>query len=130
MNYHTQAIIATLMSSLLLSGCQSVKKPVGKTTSGIALQDEKTQRDANDLKQCQKNLMVLEALQTDSYLAEKKVFGELMSGAAQYAGIRSQVNPNTQDTVDALYRYQVSFHCSKINQELLAELAKRGGAMK
>ncbi|WP_261409186.1 hypothetical protein, partial [Serratia quinivorans] len=107
MNYHTQAIIATLMSSLLLSGCQSVKKPVGKTTSGIALQDEKTQRDANDLKQCQKNLMVLEALQTDSYLAEKKVFGELMSGAAQYAGIRSQVNPNTQDTVDALYRYQV-----------------------
>lgn len=54
----------------------------------------------------------------------------LMSGASQYAGIRTQVNERMQDTLDALYRYQVSYQCAEINQALLAELAKRGGAIK
>lgn len=124
------AVTAALMSILLLSGCQSVKKPLAKPTSAIALQDEKLKRETQDLKQCQQSLSALATLKTDNYLAKKKVFDDLMSGASQYAGIRAQVNEHTQDTVDALYHYQVSYQCAEINQVLLAELAKRGGALK
>ncbi|AGP46855.1 hypothetical protein M621_05695 [Serratia plymuthica S13] len=118
------------MSLLLLNGCQSVKKPLSKPTSAVALQGEKVERETQDLKQCQQSLTALGTLKTDNYLAKKKVFDDLMSEASQYAGIRSQVNEHTQDTVDALYRYQVSYQCAEINQALLAELAKRGGAVK
>uniref|UniRef100_UPI00235FD8C2 hypothetical protein n=2 Tax=Gammaproteobacteria TaxID=1236 RepID=UPI00235FD8C2 len=76
---------------------------------------------------CQQNLNALGALKTVSYPAKKRMFDELMSSASQYAGIRAQVNELTQDTVDALYRYQVNYQCAEINQILLAELAKRGG---
>lgn len=130
MNDNPLIIVITLMNILLLSGCQSVKKPLAKPISTVALQDEKVKRETEDLKQCQQNLSSLGTLKTDNYLAKKKVFSDLMSGASQYAGIRSQVNEHTQDTVDALYRYQVSYQCAEINQALLAELAKRGGAAK
>ncbi|AHY06090.1 hypothetical protein FS592_05465 [Serratia plymuthica] len=130
MSHNPLTITAALMSLLLLNGCQSVKKPLSKPTSAVALQGEKVERETQDLKQCQQSLTALGTLKTDNYLAKKKVFDDLMSEASQYAGIRSQVNEHTQDTVDALYRYQVSYQCAEINQALLAELAKRGGAVK
>ena len=130
MSHKPLAVTAALMSILLLNGCQSTKKPLAKPTSTVILQEEKVKRETQDLKQCQQNLSALGTLKTDNYLAKKKVFDDLMSGASQYASIRSQVNEHTQDTVDALYRYQVSYQCAEINQALLAELAKRGGAVK
>ncbi|WP_258090200.1 hypothetical protein [Serratia liquefaciens] len=130
MSHLTLTTSVALMSLLLLSGCQSGKKTITKITAGITQADEKVKREASELKQCQQNLNALGTLRTETYLAKKKVFDELMAGASQYAGIRSQVNPQTQDTVDALYRYQVSYQCAEINQALLAELAKRGGATK
>ncbi|WP_256814440.1 MULTISPECIES: hypothetical protein [unclassified Serratia (in: enterobacteria)] len=130
MRYNPLVVAIALMGMLLLSGCQSVEKNRAKSTSTVALQDEKVKREIQDLKQCQQNLNVLATLKTDNYAVKKKIFDDLMSGASQYAGIRAQVNANTQDTVDALYRYQVSYQCAEINQALLAELAKRGGAVK
>ncbi|MGU9756051.1 hypothetical protein ACV1BL_00380 [Serratia marcescens] len=130
MSYSYLSITAVLMGVLLVSGCQSTKTPQIKTTSVSALQNEKVKRETQDLKQCQQNLNVLGTLKTADYPAKKQVFDNLMSGASQYAGVRPQVNERTQETVDALYRYQVSYQCAEINQALLTELAKRGGAIK
>ncbi|HGM5456454.1 TPA: hypothetical protein ACKPZ5_004443 [Serratia marcescens] len=130
MSYSSLSITAVLMGVMLVSGCQSTKTPQIKTASASALQDEKTKRETQDLKQCQQNLNALGMLKTADYPAKKQVFDNLMSGASQYAGVRTQVNERTQETVDALYRYQVSYQCAEINQALLTELAKRGGAIK
>ncbi|CAI1190801.1 Uncharacterised protein [Serratia marcescens] len=120
-------ISLAMVGLLLLNGCQSTKISRAKTTVAVGTHDEKTLREIQDLKQCQQNLNALGALKTVSYPAKKRMFDELMSSASQYAGIRAQVNELTQDTVDALYRYQVNYQCAEINQILLAELAKRGG---
>ncbi|ALL35898.1 hypothetical protein [Serratia marcescens] len=130
MSHSSLPITAALMGILLVSGCQSTKMPQIKTASASTLQDEKIKRETQDLKQCQQNLNALGTLKTADYPAKKQVFDNLMSGASQYAGLRTQVNERTQETVDALYRYQVSYQCAKINQALLTELAKRGGAIK
>lgn len=124
------ATAALLISLLLLSGCQSIKKPLSQSTPALEVQDKKISLDTLDLKQCQRNLSALGVLKADNYLAQKKTFGDLMSGASQYASIRAQINEHTQNTVDALYHYQVNYQCAEINQTLLAELAKRGGALK
>ncbi|MFO6502695.1 hypothetical protein ACLD9R_19590 [Serratia marcescens] len=129
MSYSSLSITAVLMGVLLVSGCQSTKTPQ-IAVSASALQDEKAKREIQDLKQCQQNLNALGTLKTADYPAKKQVFDNLMSGASQYAGVRTQVNERTQETVDALYRYQVSYQCAEINQALLTELAKRGGAIK
>ncbi len=130
MSHSSLTITAVLMGVLLVSGCQSTKTPQIKATSASTLQDEKAKRETQDLKQCQQNLSALGTLKTADYPAKKQVFDNLMSGASQYAGVRTQVNEHTQETVDALYRYQVSYQCAEINQALLTELAKRGGAIK
>ncbi|HFF8968849.1 hypothetical protein [Serratia bockelmannii] len=130
MSHSSLTITAVLMGVLLVSGCQSTKTPQIKSASASALQDEKVKRETQDLKQCQQNLNALGTLKTADYPAKKQVFDNLMSGASQYAGVRTQVNERTQETVDALYRYQVSYQCAEINQALLTELAKRGGAIK
>ncbi|MCW6015356.1 hypothetical protein K1Y38_21350 [Serratia marcescens] len=130
MSHSSLTITAVLMGVLLVSGCQSTKTPQIKTASSSTLQDEKVKRETQDLKQCQQNLNALGTLKTADYPTKKQVFDNLMSGASQYAGVRTQVNERTQETVDALYRYQVSYQCAEINQALLTELAKRGGAIK
>ncbi|WP_419246378.1 hypothetical protein [Serratia sp. NFX21] len=128
MRYSTASISATLallLGSLLLSGCQSSKKTVTTATASPAMKNEKAERDASELNQCQKNLNVLSRLQTTSYPSLKKDFDNLMLGASQYAGVRFQVNDQSQETIDALYRYRVSYLCSEIQQAALEVLVTR-----
>lgn len=116
-----------LLSSLLLSGCQSQKKTITKPLVATSIINEKSLRDTSNLKQCQQNLNVLSTLQPVSSLAMKKDFDKLMLGAAQYAGVRFQVNNQAQDIIDALYRYRVSYLCTEIHQTVLTALVGRAG---
>ncbi|WP_261142734.1 hypothetical protein [Serratia proteamaculans] len=128
MRYSTASISATLallLGGLLLNGCQSSKKTVTTATASPAMKNEKAERDASDLKQCQKNLNVLSRLHTTTYPSLKKNFDNLMLGASQYAGVRFQVNGQSQETIDALYRYRVSYLCSEIQQAALEVLVTR-----
>ncbi|CAI1017669.1 Uncharacterised protein [Serratia proteamaculans] len=109
----------------MLNGCQSSKKTVTTATASPAMKNEKAERDASDLKQCQKNLNVLSRLHTTTYPSLKKNFDNLMLGASQYAGVRFQVNGQSQETIDALYRYRVSYLCSEIQQAALEVLVTR-----
>lgn len=124
------SILIVLVSLLFLNGCQSSKTPAKKYGPIEAEQNEKAKRETQDLKQCQQNLSALGALKADNYSDKKRIFDTLMSAASQYASVRAQVNERTQGTVDALYHYQVSYQCAEINQALLEELSKRGGAIK
>jgi hypothetical protein len=86
--------------------------------------------EAQRLQQCQRDLEALSSLKTESYTQSKQAFDRLMSGAAQYANLRTRVNTETQDTVDALYRYRVNLLCAQINQAVLSSLAERGEALR
>ncbi|WP_454889130.1 hypothetical protein [Serratia quinivorans] len=131
MSYPTRLVTVTLLfGSMLLSGCQTQKKSITKPILATVVKDEKTQGDAGDLKQCQQSLSVLDKLQAPSYSTMKKEFDGLMLGASQYAGVRFQVNGQAQDTIDALYRYRVSYLCAEIQQAALEALVTRGGMSK
>lgn len=147
---HNIARIAVLLT-FVLSGCQSVlHSGIPTSSSASAVQQlqpdngqnvsgtrpDKPQREKNDkksaesekLKQCQAQLEALKTMSPAQYKRMHISFDYLMNGAAQYTGIRQSTNIDTQDTVDALYRYRANLLCSQIAQALLDSLTSRGEA--
>ncbi|CAI2021229.1 Uncharacterised protein [Serratia proteamaculans] len=132
---HTLSVISrvTLLmlftcSTLTLSGCTGVKRPA-PAAKPIAVDDSdkrQAEKEAGRLAQCQKELDALKGINPEQHKSYRQEFDHLMRGAAQYAGVRTQVNSTTQDTVDALYRYKVSRLCANIEQATLSGLAERG----
>ncbi|WP_455872232.1 hypothetical protein [Serratia proteamaculans] len=121
---------AVLAAIVLLSGCQNPKRNTTKPTTKVQTVDPRAEMEAQRLQQCQRDLEALSSLKTESYMQSKQAFDRLMSGAAQYANLRTRVNTETQDTVDALYRYRVNLLCAQINQAVLSSLAERGEALR
>lgn len=121
----------TLLAAIvLLNGCQNQKKNTTKPTTNVQTVDPRVEMEAQRLQQCQRDLEALSSLKTENYTQSKQAFDRLMSGAAQYANLRTRVNMETQDTVDALYRYRVNLLCAQINQAVLSSLAERGEALR
>ncbi|WP_273855334.1 hypothetical protein [Serratia liquefaciens] len=104
---------------LIVNGCE-----VRKHVTNMPAQE--TER----LVQCQKEVDALKDLHPEQHAAYKKAFDSYMSGAAQYAGLRTQVNSETRETVDALYRYKVNRLCADIGVATLNALAERGESLK
>ncbi|WP_273830957.1 hypothetical protein [Serratia bockelmannii] len=125
---YTRAVLHTsaLLFALVLTGCQAPAKQVNKTSVPQEQGPSQAEREAARLQQCQKELEALCSVVPKQFTAYKQEFDHLMSGAAQYSGIRPRVNADTQDTVDALYRYRVNKLCAKIDQAVLLGLAERG----
>ncbi|ATA19214.1 hypothetical protein EDC48_111106 [Gibbsiella quercinecans] len=117
-------------------GCKNApvqKRIVPEKTAEVQApspEEQRKQREAERLQQCQKELDALRTINAEQYQQNKRAFDALMSGASQYAGLRTQVNSDTQDTVDALYRYKVNRLCAEVNQAVLAGLAARGEQIK
>lgn len=82
--------------------------------------------EANRLGLCQRQLEALQKIDAAKYGVYQQRFDTLMNSAAEYAGVRTNVNVDSQDTLDALYHYRVNLFCSEINQVLLTGLAERG----
>lgn len=118
------------------TACQNPKSTnplaAGKTsaTSEISEETLRKQREAERLQQCQEQLGALRNINAKQFQQYKQAFDSLMSGASQYAGVRTKVNGDTQETVDALYRYKVNFLCAGVNQAVLTGLAERGELVK
>ncbi|KYQ98865.1 hypothetical protein AWY96_10205 [Serratia plymuthica] len=128
MKYHQIVLQASVLAfALILTGCQTAQKTAKKP-----LPEQKTQTptqaelEAARLQQCQKELEALRTVQPKQFTGYKQEFDRLMNGAAQYSGLRTRVNAETQDTVDALYRYRVNKLCAQIDQAVLLGLAERG----
>lgn len=123
---------ATLLAfSCLISGCQVVpNKDKIKAPETSEIKPVTESPEVAKLRQCQQEMEALKTVNAKKYSDVKNQFDALMSGAAQYSGLRSKVNNDMQTTVDALYRYRVSMVCSKVNQTLLLSLAEKGEAVK
>lgn len=121
-------LLCLLGTCLLLSGCEGTKPQ----NTAIQSKSESTSeqsvavREAKQLAQCQKELEALKPISAKQHLAFQQEFARLMNGAAQYSSVRTQVNSEIQDTMDALYRYKVKRLCSDISQTLLTGLAEIG----
>lgn len=119
--------VSAVIFALLLTGCQKSPNPVKKQTAEPQVQSPtQAELEAARLQQCQKELEALRTVQPKQFTGYKQEFDRLMNGAAQYSGLRTRVNAETQDTVDALYRYRVNKLCAQINQAVLLGLAERG----
>ncbi|CAI1009368.1 Uncharacterised protein [Serratia entomophila] len=122
-------LTASLLLAMTLTGCQRAKQPVPVAnkvgTTETAEQDRK-QREAERMQQCQRELDAMRNMDPERYQKFKREFDALMSGAAQYAGVRPKVNTDTQETVDALYRYRTSRICADISATMMTGLADRG----
>lgn len=123
----THRLLPLLLLTSLLLGC---KTPVQPHPSPITNTPTPVEQDAQRLQQCLKQIEVLKTLSTERYPAIRHTFDRLMADAAQYAGLRSQVNGKTQDTVDAMYRYRVGILCAEADQTVLFNLTERGGLRK
>lgn len=124
----------------ILCGCQANKPsvPASKkeaiTHVNLRTVSEKDspgkQQETAQLTLCQKELEALKDINPGQHKDLQRVFDQLMNGAAQYAGLRGQVNAETQQTVDALYHYKVKRLCASIAQTTLNGLVERGEQQK
>lgn len=120
MNYARLAVLTLLVPSMLiLPGC---KKLSGSDTSVVAL----SAAGSSGLETCAAELDALQDLNGGAPDGYRQRFDALMAEASRYSGIRDGVGSDTQDTVDALYRYRVNRLCAEIHHGLLSSLAERG----
>lgn len=75
------------------------------------------------MQNCQKELEALSGLDSTKYGHYRAAFDAIMSSAAAYFGVRSQVRNDTQNAIDALYDYKTRRVCAEIHQTLLLRLA-------
>ncbi len=118
------------------TACQNTKtseslaaEKVG-VTKMISEESLHKQREVELLQQCQDLLGVLHNIRAKEFQQYKQAFDSLLSGASQYAEMRTKVNGDTQQTMDALYRYKANFLCAGVNQAVLTTLAERGELVK
>lgn len=128
--FFRSAVLCLLSGSLLLGGCEARKRPTAQATAEPTQEQSLAAREAEQLAQCQKELEALKPVDARQHQTYQQEFSRLMSGAAQYAGVRTQANSDTQETVDALYRYKVRRLCADISQALLTGLADMGERVK
>ncbi len=128
----TPLLLLFTASVALLSGCEANKRPAAATQPQLHSEEEKTsaQKETERMALCQKELEALKTINPEQHNALRQEFDRLMSGAASYANVRTRVNSETQDTVDALYRYKINRLCADITQTTLTGLAERGERMK
>lgn len=129
---------AGILTVVLIGGvaCQAAKtskagQPHAAAEQSAPSEDAlRKQREAERLQQCQQELGALRTVNEKQFQHYKQAFDSLMSGASLYAGLRTKVNGETQETVDALYRYKVNRLCAEVNQAVLTGLADRGEQVK
>lgn len=128
MKMKTNPIIFVLC--LLLVGCQMENRQTHIQPQKVGTQSSKVKSsaadEANRLGLCQRQLEALQKIDATKYGVYQQRFDTLMNSAAEYAGVRTNVNVDSQDTLDALYHYRVNLFCSEINQVLLTGLAELG----
>ena len=141
------SIITIALLSAALTGCAQPKSALKNTTveQRSAVENNATKQkssmtemhselaapvnqdsESRRLQQCQQELEALKTISPAAYAQQKREFDRIMSGAAQYAGIRQDVNNETQGAVDALYRYKAARVCATISQSVLNALSQRG----
>lgn len=137
-----------LCGNLLLSACHTAKpfsdkndtpaaslvnQPPAEAHSGsmeTSKSAAESERRSPQMVLCQKEMEALKQISPRQHHLYQQEFSRLMRSTVQYAGIRTQVNSNTQETVDALYHYKAKRLCTNISQALLNGLAEMAESIK
>lgn len=75
---------------------------------------------------CQRELQALAKVNPAVYAQKKIRFEKLLSQAAIYTGVRKEIDLQTKETIDALYKYKTRKLCSDIQQLVRVELINAG----
>ena len=130
---YNSAILTLLACCIfVLAGCTAIKRP--NTTESKSQWSEKinaqANKEADQLAQCQKELEALKSINLEQHNTFLQEFKGLMSEAAKYSSLRPKIKEESQETIDALYRYKVNRLCANISQATLTGLAERGENLK
>lgn len=79
---------------------------------------------------CQRELAALSKINPSKYAAQKDVFENLLKSASVYSTVREDVNPDTKDMMDTLYKYKTQKICNDIQQAINESLIARGENVK
>lgn len=79
---------------------------------------------------CQRELAALAKINPSAYAAKKAAFETLLSNASTYSAVRGDINAQTRDTLDALYKYKTQKLCNDIEQTIQQGLISRGESMR
>ncbi|RDK91079.1 hypothetical protein C8D90_105367 [Enterobacillus tribolii] len=79
---------------------------------------------------CQSELASLQKISPKTYAAKKASFDNLIRSASVYTAVRGDINAQTKDTMDALYKYKTNQMCSEIERAVMDGLIRRGESVK
>ncbi len=79
---------------------------------------------------CQHELAALAKINPAKYATQKVVFDNLLKSASVYSMVRSDVNADTKDIMDTLYKYKTQKICNDIEQAIHDSLIARGENVK
>lgn len=114
--------IAAIIAGTLLTGCVAKNSVTGYPSNGVRRASNDLRGDV-DMVQCEKELRALESINHIQHVDLKSRFERVMSGASGYTNVRSSVNPETRNAIDALYKFQAVKLCSEVRAEMLNSLA-------
>lgn len=120
--------LATDMKSAPLNvGSTEGRVAPERGASGIV---EPAMNTGGDILTCQSDLNSLKHVNEKAWKVRNRDFDSLVASASVYAGVRTEVNGNTRDTLDALYRYKTNQLCARIERDVLDGLVVRGESIK
>ncbi|HID4132802.1 TPA: hypothetical protein ACXE8V_003166 [Pluralibacter gergoviae] len=79
---------------------------------------------------CQSELASLQKINPAVYAAKKASFDNLVRNASVYTSVRGDINAQTKDTLDALYKYKTNQMCGEIQRAVMEGLIRRGESVK
>lgn len=100
------------------------------TTPAPAPKPAPEPKKENRIGLCQSELASLKKVNEKAYAARKAYFDSLVSNASVYSSVRGEVNSQTKDTLDALYKYKTNQVCAQIERDVLDALIRRGESVK
>ncbi|MFZ1875394.1 hypothetical protein [Serratia sp. D1N4] len=134
-----------LCSGLLLAGCQSnqAKRTVSQNQPPVTNVQSPpqqisvsppppapTEAKTNKIGLCQNELAALRQVSPRAYALKKAQFDRLVSNASVYSAVRGDVNTDTKETLDALYKFKTNQICADIERSVLQGLIQRGESVK
>ncbi|MGF6188965.1 hypothetical protein [Serratia sp. 2723] len=146
---HGSLLAVAGLATCLISGCQAqghsersegMTKPVAAlgTYVPISRMADKSAvtgashspEGSNAILTCQRDLDSLKRVNDKAWTSRKADFDALVSGVSVYASVRGNVNVNTRDTLDSLYRYKTNQICAQIERDVLDGLISRGESIR
>ncbi|QPT13772.1 hypothetical protein I6G37_01700 [Serratia rubidaea] len=136
-NGHARLLIGVMMAgSLLLTGCQSkkprslVSPPVTVAPVPVPVVPPPPEKKESRISLCQSELASLKKVNPKAYALRKAYFDSLVNSVSVYGAVRGNVNTQTKDTLDALYKYKTNQACSMIERDVLDALIRKGESVK